>query len=260
MKIFKGSLLYLIFLFLFLVGCNNDKEILFDYSITKDSSFFIEGISNIETYSDYEKLTRDVLNNLNYDESYFEDSGLIMYGTKEGSGSVKVNIDSVDLFSNYDVLINIKRETPVSLTTDVKEHQFIIEYKKTTEKIAEVNLKIKTIKTIIWYDLMETKKKTIEKFIKKNDVQYINVSVFSKKSEEVLSQLNGEMFVSQYTPLIRVRLDSVDDLDFELLSKLTDDNINVNISIFYKIESFQIAWKLFCTFVYILVSKSKYDS
>lgn len=49
------------------------------------------------------------------------------------------------------------------------------------------------------------------------------------------------MFVSQYTPLIRVRLDSVDDLDFELLSKLTDDNINVNISIFYKIESFQIA-------------------
>lgn len=130
MKIFKWSLLYLIFLFLFLVGCNNDKEILFDYSITKDSSFFIEGISNIETYSDYEKLTRDVLNNLNYDESYFEDSGLIMYGTKEGSGSVKVNIDSVDLFSNYGVLINIKRETPVSLTTDVKEHQFIIEYKK----------------------------------------------------------------------------------------------------------------------------------
>lgn len=164
-----------------------------------------------------------------------------MYGTKEGSGSVKVNIDSVDLFSNYGVLINIKRETPVSLTTDLKEHQFIIEYKKTTEKIAEVNLKIKTIKTIIWYDLMETKKKTVEKFIKNNDVQYINVSVFSKKSEEVLSQLNGEMFVSQYTPLIRVRLDSVDDLDFELLSKLTDDNINVNISIFYKIESFQIA-------------------
>ena len=103
MKIFKWSLLYLIFLFLFLVGCNNDKEILFDCSITKDSSFFIEGISNIETYSDYEKLQNHILNNLNYDESYFEDSGLIMYGTKEGSGSVKVNIDSVDLFSNYDV-------------------------------------------------------------------------------------------------------------------------------------------------------------
>lgn len=77
-----------------------------------------------------------------YKEEFFKNNGLILFKKIERSGSNQVKVDCVKLTKEYILLIFVDIFRPVIGPCDIAQHYYLIEYKKHTNEIKEIRVKL----------------------------------------------------------------------------------------------------------------------
>ncbi|MCK9470405.1 MAG: hypothetical protein WC006_02170 [Bacilli bacterium] len=196
----------------------------------------------------------------NYDEEFFEDNGLILFGTAQPSGSIKLELDSVYLDDNGLINIIIKRLIPDIGTTDMKYHYFAIGYKKPVEEVNGVdlfflNLRIdfKTVKLIDNTKLneaksfyMEMKDKLVQsKMIINFDIskKYAYESFFNFcnrmiREHNLKTYFDSKFIINGLSTYISASFDlsKLEELN-DLLELANDNEFNLELQMIYYISS-----------------------
>ena len=202
----------------------------------------------VEDYNDYLSLVKDQ-NNLSYDEEYFENNGLILYGRAEGSGSIDLALSSVILDDNNVINITLNRDVPFIGTCDMKYHQFIIEYQTPEDDVLDVAIYINNkIYSGKEFDV-KTEQLEINRFIEEinDDIIGYYVWIFNNNYKDGvdryeenmkivqkynLDRLGGNMYVSKYSSTIGIDINK-DDIDLLYETQAIDDLIDIRLSVYY---------------------------
>lgn len=272
----------IILMLIVLVGCNNDNknnntngnnkaglvqlkndnqdEGELVYSIKKGKIGYIKNtIKHIATYSEYLTFISNNKIDMDYDEDFFNESGLIVYSTYESSGSNIVNVTSVEL-ENNNIIVNITKMYPEIGTCDIAFHSYIIEYQKqkdlnpeiyvnytlisfkseeiiiSQDNIERITQKIKLLKeerrlqgveAFIWFkDNFDSSKNMTRSEIEEYFTNENNKKVNASK----INELDGSISISYFSPTVLVTFNDFNETE---LQKLLDVAKNDYVSTIY---------------------------
>lgn len=247
MKYFRALILSIIFLFTILLGIttkglsnnnninndNNEEKIVYNI-INKGVG--INGVLNIDTYDKYLDYINDYSRTPEYDKEFFNTNNLILYGSLEPSGSIKVLITSLKLDNENNLILNVLKKSPYLGTCDMSNHGYIIEYQKPQKPINKIILRttINKIDTKEFILKDENSKTDIVNFLNQINHHYIYISAFiwfnyddnmtqyKEANEEriidyQIDQLNGSFTTSEDSPTVLFNFDSFDDNELNKL-------------------------------------------
>lgn len=241
------------------------KEVSYTYGNTGMYTYYQEGIVWIDNYQDYLLFNNNVASR--YNEEFFETKGLILVGKAESSGSNKLELNMVDLDDDNNLVVSISRYLPELCTWDMRYHQFIIDYTKPDVEVKDVKVVYNNIKirTIFLSLKDETSILDAKKFVEENKESIVKSNItfmfrdkqsynFPTQDELIaylknfnnynvekygLNRIDGTILLENYAAGGQIKLDSVNDLDFDTILEIvkTDDFINLSLRLTYNVTS-----------------------